>query len=184
MNLRGNSGEEHPPPAQRSYRLWAAFAVLPFVDALAGFLGFPLVWYTGGHTGQQLHDAAQAARAFGLVAGLLGLVVTLGGAVPAVFWLMKRGPVTLSQLIAAGLILGNIPFVSYVFRLVWSLSLMALNGEPISRHLAPIPDLIAGTLRALAIGSTFGTLSAGVFWFVGIRGDARLTSAAESRGSG
>ena len=139
MNLRGNSGEEHPPPAQRSYRLWAAFAVLPFVDALAGFVGFPLVWYTGGHTGQ-LYDAAQAARAFGLAAGLAGLVVTLGGAVPAVFWLMKRGPVTLWQLIAAGLILGNVPFVSYVFRLVWSLSLMALNGEPISRHLAPIPD--------------------------------------------
>ncbi len=153
------------------------------MNALAGFLVFPLLWYTGGHTGQ-LHDAAKAARAFGLAAGLVGLVVTLGGAVPAVFWLMKRGPVTLWRLIAVGVILGNAPFVSYVFRLVWSLTLMALHGEPISRHLAAIPDLIAGTLRALAIGSTLGTLSASVFWFVGIRGDARLTSAAEPRGSG
>jgi hypothetical protein len=32
------------------YRLLAAFAVLPFVNGLLGFVGFPVVWYIGPMT--------------------------------------------------------------------------------------------------------------------------------------
>ena len=160
--------EQHASAAPHSYRLVAAFAVVPFVDALIGFFGFPLVWYIGGHT-RQLHDPAAAARGFALVTGFAGLVVTVCGAVPAVLWLMKRGPVSLPQLIAAGVLLGNVPFVVYVISLVLPATLAHLVAGTLSQHLSPFSDLIAGTLRVLAIGSVLGASSAFVFWLLGIR---------------
>jgi hypothetical protein len=105
--------EQHASTVPSSYRLWAAFAAVPFVDALVAFFGFPLVWYIGGHTGRP-HDATEAAGSFALLIGLMGLVVTAGGAVPIVLWLMKRGAVSLRELITAGVLLGNVPFVLWL----------------------------------------------------------------------
>jgi hypothetical protein len=149
------------------YRLLAAFAVLPFVNGLLGFVGFPVVWYIGGHTGRP-HDPDQVARTFGILSGILGLIVTAAGAVPVVLWLMKRGPVSLGQLMTVGLVLGNAPFVLYVVGLVLPLTITHVIAGTMSQHLMPISDLVAGTLRALAIGSVMGTVSAIVFWMVGI----------------
>jgi type III secretory pathway component EscT len=39
-----------------------------------------------------------------------------------------------------------------------------------SEYLRPLSDLLGGTLRAVLIGSVLGTVSATVFWFVGIAG--------------
>jgi hypothetical protein len=164
--------EPHAATAPHTYRLWAAFAVLPFVDALVGFVGFPLVWYMGGHDGRPA-DPEQAARSFALLSGFLGLVVTIGGAVPAVLWLRKRGPVSLWQLIAAGLILGNVPFLFYMIRFVLPAALTHLVAGTMSQHLVPVSDLLAGVLRVLAIGSVMGALSALVFWFLAIRRTVR-----------
>jgi hypothetical protein len=160
--------EQHAQSAPHSYRLLMAFAVVPFVDALIGFVGFPLVWYIGGHTGR-LHDTAAAARGFAMVTGFAGLVVTVCGAVPVVLWLMKRGPVSLPQLLSAGVLLGNAPFFVYVIGLVLPATLAHLAGGTLSQHLSPVSDLIAGALRTLAIGSVLGASSAFVFWFLGIR---------------
>jgi hypothetical protein len=37
--------EQHASAVPSSYRLWAAFAAVPFVDALVAFFGFPLVHF-------------------------------------------------------------------------------------------------------------------------------------------
>jgi hypothetical protein len=155
------------PAAAHSYRVWVAFALLPFADALIGYLGFPLVWYMGGHSGQ-LVDPEGAARGLGIVAGVLGLLTTLAGAVPIVIWLLQRGPVSLAQLLGVGVLLGNGPFLLYVVGLVLPATVMHLANGTMADHLSPLSELIAGTLRAIAVGSVIGAWSALVFWFVGI----------------
>ena len=159
----------HPSAVARTFRFWAALAVLPFMNGLVAFLAFPLVWYMGGHTGQ-LADPTHTARAFALISGFLGLIVTLGGAVPAVLWLVKRGPISLRHLVAVGLVLGNAPFLLYLSGFVLPATLAHLAAGTMSQHLLPLSSLVAGTLRALAIGSVMGTVSAIVLWFLGIRG--------------
>ena len=67
------------------------------------------------------------------------------------------------------MLLGNAPFVVYVTGLVLPATLAHLVGGTLSQHLSPFSDLIAGTLRVLAIGSVIGASSAFVFWFLGIR---------------
>jgi hypothetical protein len=76
--------------------------------------------------------------------------------------------VSLGQLIIVGLLLGNTPFFCYVIGLVLPATLSHLLAGTLSQHLTPLSDLIAGTLRALAIGSVLGAWSAIVFWLLGI----------------
>lgn len=166
--MTSNVSEQHASAVPSSYRLWAAFAAVPFLDALVAFFGFPLVWYIGGHTGRP-QDPTEAAGSFALLIGLMGLVVTVGGAVPIVLWLMKRGAVSLRELITAGVLLGNVPFVLYVVGLVLPLTVLHLIRGSMAQHLMPLSDLIVGTLRAVAIGSVLGALSSLVFWLLGIR---------------
>lgn len=142
---------------------------MPLVDALVAFVAFPAVWAFGGDGGFQPADPVQAARAVALVTGSLGILVTLAGAVPVVFWLMKRGPVSFGQIAMAGLVLGNVPFGVYVFALI-PFAIGHLAAGTMSQHLSPVSELVAGTLRVIGIGSIVGLVSAVVFWFAGIRG--------------
>ena len=157
------------PPSPRRWRLLIAFAVLPPFDALLAFVGFPAVWWLGDHGASRLLDPDQAARAFAILAGVLGILVTICGAVPVTFSLLKRGPVSLAQLLVAGVALGNAPFAAYALILLPFAILHVIEGT-MSEHLVPLPDLLAGVLRAVLIGSVMGTASAVVFWLVGIRG--------------
>jgi hypothetical protein len=177
MLTQFHMSELHAPSAPNRYRLLAAFAVLPFVDGLAAFVGFPVVWYMGGHDGQP-YDPAQAARGFAILTGFLGLLVTISGAVPMVFWLMKRGPVSFGQLIAVGLLLGNAPFLIYVVGVVLPMTALHLFWGTLSQHLVSMSELIAGTLRVVAIGSVMGGLSATVFWLIAMyHGGSGVTDA-------
>jgi hypothetical protein len=155
--------------SSRDWRIWAAFAAVPFADTLAAFVGFPLVWYIGGHAGQAA-DPTQAARAFALTSGMLAVAVTLGGAVPAFFWLVKRGTVSLWHLIAVGLVLGNAPFAVVVFGFVLPTTVIRSIDGTMSDYVLNASALIAGTLRALLVGCLMGAWSAIVFWFFGVRG--------------
>ena len=160
-------------------RLLVSFAMLPVFDALLGYLAFPLVFRLGDQGTALLVDERQAARAFGLFAGMLGLLVTVAGAIPVVFWLMRRGRLSLAQLLIAGLILGNAPFAVYLAVSIAAAVTHVLMGT-ISEHLAPVSALIAGGLRVITIGSAFGTASAALFWLTGVSGlsNSQLTSAA------
>jgi hypothetical protein len=151
------------------FRLWAAFAVLPFADAFAAFVGFPLVWYIGGHSGRP-HDPSQVAGAAAALTGFLSVLVTFAGAVPSVFWLRKRHRLSFGSLMWAGLILGNVPFAIYVVGLVLPFTVVHILVGTMDQHLVPVSALAAGALRAIAIGSVMGVGSASLFWLLGMCG--------------
>ena len=132
-------------------RLLLGFALMPLSNFVMALVVFPLLW------------------SFAILTGVIAVVITVAGAVPVVHSLMKRGAVSLKQLLLAGLALGNAPFAVYaVMALMFTLMHVA-NGT-IADHLSPLPDLIAGTLRVIAIGSFFGMASAAIFWAVAILG--------------
>lgn len=149
-------------------RLLAAFAVVPIVDAVAALVAFPVVWALGDD-GPSYAARPRAALAIATLAGILGLLVTLCGALPVVTWLMRRGPVRLSQLLLAGLVLGNAPFAAFVAMLL-PFALIHLASGTLWDRMLPLGELLGGTLRSVTIGSAMGLLSAAVFWFVGLRG--------------
>jgi hypothetical protein len=145
---------------QMTYRLWIAFAVVPIVDFIIGYVGLPLVAH-----GANAHNADQIARSLGSMTGFLGLLVTVFGAMPTVLWLIQRGPVSFRQVFVAGLILGNVPFALFATVAARGLLVHLIAGT-IGDHLVPISELIAGNLSAIAIGSIVGGISATVFWCV------------------
>jgi hypothetical protein len=160
---------QHLPAASPfTLRLWLAFAALPPVNAALAYLGFPLVWAMGGHSGR-LTDPAGAAFGFALISGVFGFIVTWAGAVPLVAWLAKRGAVSFRQTLVAGVVLGNAPFGAYVLVLVLPATVRHLVMGTMSQHLMPLSDVVTGTLRALLIGSAMGAASGAVLWFAGIR---------------
>jgi hypothetical protein len=146
--------------------LLVAFAMLPPLDAVLGYVVFPLLWWLGVGT-PGLADPMVAARAFVPVAGFIGLIVTVAGAMPVVFTQIRRGPISLRQALLAGLALGNAPLVVIVYAtILLALGHMAMGT--ISEHLAPVSALVASPLRAIAIGSAYGVMSALVFWVAGV----------------
>ena len=138
------------------------FAVQPFFAALLGFVTFPALDYIahlrwGGRPG----DPWDAAMSVALGAGLVGLFVTIIGALPLLAFLLSRGPISRRQVFTSGVVLGNIPFAIIAL-------LVASHGTPGtppmgSSQLTGDPlDLV----EALAFGSFFGAACAGAFWLV------------------
>ena len=152
------------------WRLLAGFAILPPLDALAGFLLFPLVWRLGDHGGGRLGDPNHAAAIFAVLAGISGVVVTVAGAVPVVFWLLRTGRVSWPQVLLAGLVLGNAPFAAYLIALIMPATLVRLIEGTLTEHLLPFSELMWAGARATLLGSAFGAMSAAVFWLVAICG--------------
>jgi hypothetical protein len=158
-----------PDSTHGRWHLLAAFALLPVVDAVVAFLAFPAVWAYGPDRGFRPSDPGQAALVFAMVAGVMGLLVTLSGAMPVVFWLIKRGPVSFRQLLIAGVALGNLPFAVYVATLI-PYAVLHLAFGTLSEHLIPVSALLAAVPLPLAVGSCMGLISAVVFWFAAIQG--------------
>jgi len=163
-----NSSAAYASPG--GVRLLLAFALMPVINALMAFVAFP--------TMQALRERGEfdvvvgsdhGAYILAVLTGLTAAIVTIAGAVPAFYTLVKRGPVSLKQTLLAGLALGNAPFV--VITLVTMMfALMHVAAGTISDHLAPLPDLIAANLALIAIGSFFGVVSAAIFWAIAILG--------------
>jgi hypothetical protein len=159
--MRTEMSEPHAASPWRGLRLWAAFAVLPIMNTLIGYgLGY--------YMGQRQHGTGVAGQ-FAFFAGFFSFGVTFVGAFPVVFSLMQRGPVSLKQLLTAGALLGNAPFLVYMLGLVLPFTVAHLIAGTLSEHLAPLPGLITDALRVVAGGSILGAWSAFVFWFIGIR---------------
>jgi hypothetical protein len=152
------------------WRVLTAFAILPILQALVAFVAFPLVWRLGDHGASQPVDWGEAAREFAIVTGLLGIFVTVAGAVPVVYWLMRWRRVSLARLLLAGLILGNVPFALYLVVLILPATISHLAMGTLSQHLVPVSALLAGALRVILIGSIFGVISAAAFWLMAILG--------------
>ena len=152
----------------RELRLFAGFVVQPFAAAALGFVTFPLVEVTGralyGGTSADLPGAAVSVVAG---AGLAAFLVTLGAALPTVVWLLRHGPLTLTQVLWGGMALGNIPFA-----LIVPLAALTRAADGGSTWFGPL-----AVIRALTAGSIFGLAGATWFWLIAVRGtDLESTS--------
>ncbi len=141
---------------------------MPPAMALLTFLGYLVVGPSGRQVlagGVPINDALTPALQLAFCVGIIGLAVTLAGAVPMVSWLMRRGRLRLSQLLVFGCLIGNVPFVLIVVGIV----LAALAGGSLSgvaRHWYGA----AGAFRFVSIGTLHGAVAAVVFWLVVVRG--------------
>ena len=152
-------------------RLWLAFALLPVTNLLFGYALFPIFWWLGNRGSARVVDPASEALAIGILCAVLALLVTICGGIPVLFWLRRRGPITLQQTLAAGILLGNTPLATYGF-VSLMFALMHLLAGTLSEHLAPAAELVLATVRVVLLGSVMGLASALVVWVLGIRNTA------------
>ena len=143
-------------------RVLLGLAVQPFVTALLAFSTFPVIDYTGRalYIGRP-SDPFDAAMSFAVGVGLVGLIVTIFGALPSLLWLLKRGPVSRRQVLISGAVLGNIPSALIVLGL--AASRLSDGAMPELSQLTYGP---AGAIRAIAFGSFIGMASAAIFWWL------------------
>ena len=159
-----------PPARVVTPRLWLAFTLLPFVNGLLGYLLFPALSRLADHR-SQFADPHGAAVSIAILCAVLTVMVTLCGAIPVVFWLQRRGPITLGQTLAAGVLLGNAPFAFFALASL-AFAVMHLLAGTLSDHLASAVDVIAGALRVVLLGSVLGSAAAALVWVIGVRNTA------------
>jgi len=106
-------------------------------------------------------------RHLALLVCMLAILVTVVAAVPIVWWLLQRGPLSLKRLLMAGFVLGNIPLGAYLTIVAQAAIYHLVNGT-ISQHLLPLLDLLTGLLHFISVGSFVGSASALVFWLVAV----------------
>ena len=137
--------------------MFFGFALQPIVTAATAFVLFPFVEMTGEPLyGGSLADPLAAAAGFGLVNGVLGLFVTVFAAVPLFSWLSSRAPLKRGTILAAGVLLGNLPSA------LITITLAARYALPWYRFTYGA----AGLLRIVIFGSLLGLAGAGTFWCV------------------
>jgi hypothetical protein len=144
-------------------RLVAAFFVVPPILGCLTFVASVVLVYAGAIEGAEPVDAALAIAA-GI--GILAIVVIAFGAIPVVAWFIRRGPLSLRQLLLAGAALGNAPFAVIVL----VVTITHLHGEPRFGDIGRYWYGLSGALVRIGIGLLCGTTSAAVFWAVGVRG--------------
>ena len=138
-------------------RLFIGLAVQPFAAGGLGFLSSPLVHLSNHALGRGVpSDPIDAAIAFAAGIAFVALVITVGGALPAVTWYVKHGPLTLKRVLLSGAALGNVPFAILV---------PLAGGGSSSTWWGP-----AAAVWALAVGTFFGLAGASLFWAIGVRG--------------
>ena len=151
-----------------SWRLLAALVAIPLFDAVLGYVAFPVVWWLGNHGGFRPIDSQQAARGFGALAGVLALLVMITTALPVTSRLMRRGQTSIHHFAVAGVVLGNLPFATYLW-FDLGFALLHLVAGTLAEHLSPVPKLFAGGMRAILIGSVMGAASGVMFWLIAVR---------------
>ena len=126
-------------------RVLVGLVVQPFVGLAAASVAFP---------GPVALGAAVAA-----------VFVVIVGALPAIAWLSRRGPITLGTALISGALLGNLPIVVILL-------LAALTGNlrvPESGSVIAVLRM----LRSAAFGAFVGGACAFVFWLIVRRAPAR-----------
>ena len=149
------------PARPNRWRLLLAFFLMPPASALAAAAIFPVVWF-----GARGPDTV-APIAF--LAGVMAVFVVLAGALPAFLAARRRGPITFSQTVRAGAMLGNLPLALLAF-MTALLTVAHIAAGTISQHLSPLGSLVAGALRVVVLGTAVGAISAALFWLVGVKG--------------
>ena len=149
-------------------RLFIGLAVQPFAAAGLGFLSFPLVDLSNRALGRGVpSDPIDGAISFAAGIALVALIITVGGALPAVAWYLKHGPLTLKRILLSGTALGNVPFAILV---------PLAGGGSSATWWGP-----AAAVRALAAGTFFGLAGALLFWAIAVRGTDLAAAALSNR---
>lgn len=159
MSRRQTDRKGRDLSSPESLRVFIGLAVQPFVVALTAFVTFPALDYTasvayGGHSGN-LWDGAESIA---LAVGIVGVGITLLGAVPLVATQLARGPLSRSQVLTSGLALGNIPTMLMCVLLIGR---QAQSPGPVDLMDGPV-----GLARVLIFGSLFGLVGAATFWWI------------------
>ena len=120
------------------------------------------VWFHNGQPSEQV--AVMLAFAVTIFAAP---IATIAGAVPGVAWLIRRGRLTLPNLLLSGALFGNVPIaILMVLVLLEKIRNGTLGSVEPLQLLAPV-----------LLGAWFGAWAALFFWFVSIRGtelDSRI----------
>lgn len=148
-------------------RLVAGFLVLPIAQGLVAYVALSLSdLFTNGDGFLALPRTAKSSA---VAVGVAGAWLTLLIAVPVVLSMLQRGRPSLGRLLGIGTLIGNAPFAFYVLAFILPATVGHFAQGTLSERLMPVSDLLAGTLRAVGLGSSFGLFSAAVFWVVAIR---------------
>jgi hypothetical protein len=147
------------------WRFLAAVLAIPLFDALLGYMAFPVVWWLGNHGTYRPISPDEAARHFGLLACVLGFLVMFTAGIPVADTLIRRRQTSVHHFAVAGVALGNFPFAVYLCVVLFFTLMHLLNGT-LAEHLSPIPELLAGGLRVVLLGSVLGAASGFMFWLI------------------
>jgi len=150
-------------------RFLAAVLGIPLFDALLGYVAAPVVWWLGNHGAYRPVRPDEVPLRLGLLTGTLGFLVMFTAGIPVAVWLMRRRWTAIHHFAVAGILLGNFPFAGYVCMALY-FTVMHLFMGTLAEHLSPIPELLAGGVRAVFIGSVMGAASGVMFWLVNGRG--------------
>jgi hypothetical protein len=143
-------------------RVALALVLQPFVAAALGFVVFPVVAVSQRVLrGGSPVDPIDAARAFGLAAGIAGLFVTIAGAIPALLWMLRRRPISRRRTLVSGAVLGNLPGI-----IIMALVAAQLLRQDGGLRSGDVTDGAIIAVRALVVGSLMGTACAAVFWWI------------------
>jgi hypothetical protein len=152
--------------ARRGLRMVAGFVVVPPTAALIALATYDVLWHLGWLSEGAPIDSVDAAASLGTGVAILAVVVTVFGAIPAVVWLNRRRPLSLSSLLVLGAALGNVPFVFIVAGIVAAHVASGTLSDDVGRYWYGF----AGAMVRTTMGLICGMGSAAVFWFVGVRG--------------
>ena len=151
-------------------RLVAGFAALPPAMALVTFLGYLAIGPEGRKVlagGATVTEPVTVAAQLAFFVAIIGLALTLGGAVPSVLWLQARRQLSLSRLLLLGALIANVPFALIVLVAI----VAAAADGTLSLEVTRLWYGTAGACRFVVIGAVHGLVAATVFWVVAVRGD-------------
>ena len=92
----------------------AGFIVVVPTAVLIALATYDALWHAGWLPQGAPIDSVDAAASLGTGVATLAVVVMVFGAIPAVVWMNARRPLSLSNLLVLGAVLGNVPFVFIV----------------------------------------------------------------------
>ena len=142
-------------------RVLAGLAVQPVAAFAAAFVAFPALIYTGSAVGNYpgaFPDPTGAAASVAFAAALASVFVCIAGALPAIAWLARRGPLTLAKSLVSGAVLGNMPAAVILI-------LAALTGNLVVPETGPAIDVVR-MLPTIGFGAIVGMACAFVFWMI------------------
>ena len=139
-------------------RVLVGLVIQPFVAFAVGSVAFPAMTYVRGMLDPDRGSQGVAyggAGAAALGAAMAAPFVVIFGALPAIAWLSRRGPLTLGKSLISGALLGNLPMVVILL-------LAALNGNLRASESGSV--LGVQEVTTAAFGAFVGMICALVFW--------------------